>query len=281
MNLTSPLLGALFQAGGFILDKRILLLRRITFQTYTSLSFPLYFLIVLGAFFIAAPPFSLELLWASIGLLALSLSLNIIGNIVFYRALARDTLGEIQIIDLVSNIPIIIVSSFLFADERNTLVLVLALGAAFAVIWAHWHRRHFTILVTTLPLLLWSLVAPPIEAAITKTLLAAWHPVSLELVRSGVLAIFFASIFSRSIQNVHAKAFSLLILTNLFWACGWILFYMSYQEIGVVYTSLIFLAEPLMVYMGSLLVLKERLDRKKVLAFFLVLASITLAHIFG
>lgn len=147
-----PLLAAILQAGSFTLDKVALSMRRVCFKTYTGISFPLIFLFTLIIFFIFRPPlhaslFSGRFFW----LILLSIVLSIIVNLIFYRALDADRLGEIQTIDLLQNIPIIIFAGFIFTDERNMLVIVSAIVASVAVIWSHWQKDHFHIAKYTIP----------------------------------------------------------------------------------------------------------------------------------
>jgi len=120
MNFLFPILAAILQAGSFTLDKVVLSIRRVNFKTYTGVSFPLIFLITLVIFFIFRPPLSLDLLAGNLRwLLLISVGMTIVTNLIFYRALDDDKLGEIQTLDLLHSIPIIIFASVFFADERN------------------------------------------------------------------------------------------------------------------------------------------------------------------
>lgn len=158
MNILFPVLAAVLQAGSFTLDKVVLSIRRVSFKTYTGVSLPLIF-ITLVIFLIFRPPLSFGLLAGNLWLvLLISVGLLIITNLVFYRALDADKLGEIQTLDLLRSFPIIIFSSIIFADERNFTVVVPALIASFAVIWSHWERHHFKIAKYTLPFLIQKLL---------------------------------------------------------------------------------------------------------------------------
>ncbi|RJQ35943.1 hypothetical protein C4552_04575 [Candidatus Parcubacteria bacterium] len=280
MAFLIPLLAALSQASSVTLDKVILGMRRVDFRDYTGVSFPLLFVITLAAYLLLRPPFEPELLMGSFGLfLAASAGLMIITNILYYRALDRDQLGEIETFALLAGIPTIVVTSILFADERNPAVLIPALVAAGAVAWSHWERRHFAIARSTLPFFLWALAAAPLQAALIKVLLAAWHPVSLELVRSALAAAVFAILYGRAARTISAKTFWALVITNVLSAIAWLLLYTSYQRSGIVYSALLFSLQPLLVYAAALVVLKERFAWKKVLAFHVVIMAIAVAEI--
>ncbi len=277
-----PFLAAVLQASSITLDKITLSIRRVNFKTYTGASFPLIFLITFIVFLIFRPPLSFDLLAGNLWwLLLVSIAMTITSNLMFYRALDDDKLGEIQTLDLLHNIPIVIFSSLIFTDERNVAVIIPALVASCAVIWSHWERHHFSIAKYTLPFLVWSLSVASVGAPISKVLLASWNPISLELVRSGAVAVVLGPLFFGYASKVSLKTFLLLVATNILTSIAWILFYFSYQRSGVVYTILIFSIQPLLVYLASVLFLKESLQWKKATAFVIVLLSIGIAQIIG
>jgi drug/metabolite transporter (DMT)-like permease len=274
-----PLIAAVLQASSFTLDKTVLGIRRVSYKTYTGASFPLLFVVTLAIFFIFRPPIPGGLFSPStFFLLTVSVALTVVTNLLFYRALDSDKLGEIEALNLLHSISIIIFSSIIFADERNYAVVVPALVASIATLWAHWEKHHLEIARKTAPFLVWSIAAAPIGAAVSKVLLETWSPISLELIRTGVIAVIFLLIFYKDAIKISRKVFLLLIGTNILSATAWILFYTSYQRLGVVYTVLIFSLQPLLVYFFAVIFLKEKFHWKKFIAFMVVLASIAIAR---
>ena len=282
MNFLFPILGAVLQAGSATLDKVILSVQQVHYKTYTAYSFPLIFFITFIIFLIFRPPLSFDLFTGNLlWLLIVLIGISITTNFIFYRALDNDRLGEIQTIDLLRNIPIIILSGILFVDERNVIVIILALTAVAAVIWSHWGHHHFKMARRTLPFLIWVLSGAALSAPVSKILLTSWNPISLGLVQTGVMALVFVVLFSNHAGKISFKAFLLLLVTNILTTIAWILFYVSYQRIGVIYTTLIFSIQPLLVYVASVFFLKEPVHRKKVIAFAIVLFSIGITQMIG
>ena len=280
MNFLFPILAAILQAGSFTLDKVILSIKRVNFKTYTGISFPLIFLITLIIFIIFRPPLSLNLFTGNLlWLLLISIGMTIVTNLIYYRALDSDYLGEIQTFDLLRNIPIIIVSGLIFTDERNFSIIIPAFIASIAIIWSHWEHHHIKIARNTLPFIVWSLFTASIGAPISKILLQSWNPISLELISSGVIAIILGTLFIKCTNKISFKTFLLLLITNISTSIAWILFYFSYQYSGIIYTILIFSIQPLLVYIASIFILKEPLNWKKIIAFIIVLLSIGIAQI--
>ena len=281
MSLILPISAAILQAASFTIDKFTLLIKRVTYKTYIGISFPLAFLFTLIIFLMFKPPLTLELfagkyLW----LLILSIILIIGTNVIFYRALKSDLLSEIQTISLITNIPLIIFAAFIFTDERNILIILLALITIGSVIWSHWEKGHFKIAKKTFPFLVWALIVAPFSGIISKILLEIWNPISLELVRNGAIAFLFIFMFFKSIKSVPKKALPLLLLTNLLTTTAWILYFFSFKILGITQTVLIFSLQPLLVYFSSVYFLKEEFHWKKFAAFIIILVAIFISQIF-
>jgi len=280
MSVIFPIGAAVLQAISFTLDKVVLSFKKITYRTYVGISFPLMFIITLIIFFIFQPPLNFSLFSGKLLYLVIaSVILTIITNLIFYRALDEDKISEMEIISLLGNIPLIIFTSFIFASERNYLIIFLALLASCSVVWAHWKGHHFQIIKTTKLFLFWTLLISPFGAIITKSLLAVWSPISLELVRVGIVALILGPFFLRFERKASVKAFLLLIATNILTTVAWILYFFSYQKIGIIQTVLIFSLQPLLVYFASIFFLKEKLHWKKFISFLIILAAIVVARV--
>ncbi|MDP3794866.1 MAG: DMT family transporter [bacterium] len=280
MNFLLPLAAAVLQAGSFTLDKVALSARGMTFRSYIGVSFPLIALITLAIFLVVRPPIDPGLLVGMpLALLAVSIALTIIINLIFYRALDDDRLSELETIGLLQTFPVIILSSLVFADERNVAVITAAFVAALAIFWSHWEGRHFRMARHTVPFFLSAICLAPVGTLVARQLLTLWHPVALELVRSTVLALIFGFLFSRYTARVRLNTWLLLIGTNTLTSVAWLLYYFSYQRSGIIYTILLFSIHPLLVYFSSVFFLKEPLQWKKLAAFVVVLAAIVTAQI--
>ncbi len=275
-----PAAAAILQATSVTIDKIFLSMKKTSYKTYIGISFPLIFLINLIIFFIFKPEISLSLFQGRyIWLILLSVFLGIITNIIFYRALKTEKLNEIETIDLLKNIPVILFASIFFVSERNYIIISLALISSFAVIWSHWQKHHFQLAKRTMPFLLWVLIVTPFGAIISKNLLSVWNPIALELVRSGLLALIVGPYYLKDSEKVTNRGFSLLILTNIFTAVAWILYFFSFQILGIIQTVLIFSLSPLLIYFSSIFFLKEAFHWKKFVAFAIVLISIIASQI--
>jgi drug/metabolite transporter (DMT)-like permease len=280
MNALIPIVASVLQAGAFTFDKVILSMRRVGYKAYLGVSFPLFWFSTLILFLMFRPPLPTELFSGrNAALLIVSIGISVLSNILYYRALASDYLGELQIISLLKNVPIILFSSLLFADERNPVFIASAFIAAVAVVWSHWEGNHFKIARHTFSFFLWTVAVVPLGVSILKPLLAVWDPVALLFVHDGVVALFFWCLFSGATQRVPLAAYRYFFVTNFLSVVAWVLFLISYQRSGIVYTTLIFSIEPLLVYFAAVVFLRERFERKKAIAFCVVLATIIAANL--
>ncbi|OGZ44826.1 MAG: hypothetical protein A3J54_00625 [Candidatus Ryanbacteria bacterium RIFCSPHIGHO2_02_FULL_45_13b] len=282
MSFLFPIVAAILQTVSFTLDKIVLSVKQVGFQTYIGVSFPFSFFVNLALFFIFHPLFPEGWFEGYYGLLLLGgIGISFLTNILFYRALDHDKLGEIETLSLLNAVPVIVVSSIVFADERNFAITLPALVASVAVVWSHWERHHIKIARDTLPYLCWSLAITPVSALISKELLTVWNPIALEMVRTGALAALFLFMFRDAITKIPVQALRLLIITNVLTTVALVLFYFGYQRLGIVHTLLLFSLQPFLVYLASIFILKERPSWKRSVAFAVVLVSIAIAELLG
>lgn len=280
MDILTPVASAILQAGSATLDKIILNIKRVTYKTYTGISFPLILLINLLVFLIFLPKISSSMFSGIlVFFILLSSIVSIISNLFWYKALKEDCLNEMQAISLFSNIPLIIFTSLFFASERNYPAIMLALIATLAIVWSHWKNHHLKIAKPIIPYLVFMLLISPFRGVVSKVLLQSWNPISLQVITSILPALFFFFYYIKSVEKVKFKTFLILLVTNILSAIAWILYYFSYQRIGIIQTVLIFSLQPLLVYFSSILLIREKFHWKKFLAFVIILACIVLSQV--
>ncbi len=124
MNFIIPALAAVSQSASFLVDKMALRVRGMSVRGYLGMSFPLLFAFSLILFVLFGPPFPRELFtWPLNGIFAASAALIIVMNVVFYRAMAKDEMQELEVLDLLERIPAILVTAAVFSDERSPVIV--------------------------------------------------------------------------------------------------------------------------------------------------------------
>jgi drug/metabolite transporter (DMT)-like permease len=280
MSFLYPLGAAVLQAASATLDKATLSIKRVTYKSYNGISFPLIFLFTLIIFLIIKPNLSLNQFTPFLIIIIIaSTIISIITNLLYYRALKSDLLSEMQTFSLLSSIPLILLTALIFSEERNPIIILLAIISVGFLVWSHYEHHHLKISRKTLPYFIWIMLIAPFGGIISKILLKTFDPISLQLIRDFIIAIFFIAIFFKAIKQTPKKAYLPLILTNILTTIAWILYFFSYQKSGIIYTVLIFSLEPLLVYLTSIFLLKEKINLKKIIAFVIILIAIALAQI--
>lgn len=273
-------LAAVLQAASFTCDKAILNIRRISYKTYTAVSFPLLLIFDGIIWYLFRPRLDWSLFSGNAGILVVaSILVLVVTNLLYYRALKDDHLSELNTISLTAAIPVILVNGVLFADERNLVILIPALVASIAVVWSHWEDSRLHFARHTPAFLWWLWFTAPLTAAAAKIILTTWSPISLELVRDAAMALILVPLFASSMRHIPRRGWWLLLATNALSATAWILYFVGYQQLGIVYTGLIFSLQPLLVYFAGVVILKEPFVPRKFVAFLIVLGSIAAAQL--
>ena len=280
MDIFFPIGASVFQAFSLSVDKAILSLKKVSSRAYLGVSFPVTALITFFIFLIFRPELSLEMFSGKyFWLILFSITLTLGSNLLFYKALRSDYLIELQTIDLLKNIPVIILASIVFSDERNFLIVFLALIAVFSLVWAHWEKGHFRIAKKTMPFAFWVFFVSPVNMIIAREILKTWSPISFQLVINGSIGLLFLYSFSKDVKKINKSVIPWFLVTNFLTTVAWILYFFSYQISGIVFTVLVFSIQPFLVYLISLFFFKEKFNWKKISALLIILITIIISQI--
>lgn len=280
MNFLFPIIAAAFEASAMTLDKVALSIQKLSYKSYLGINFPLITLVLLAVFIFIRPPISAELFAGKFLLLILLCALiSFAYNLLYYRALSKDNLSELQTIDILFGLPTALYASIFFADERKPIVLALVALVSIAVVWSHWEKHHFKIAKQTGYFLVWIVTLAPFAPLAVKKLLVVWHPVALAAAISTVATFMLAPIYLKYAPKASPGAFLTLLIISAFNGLSLIFYYFSYQTYGVVLTALFFSLQPLLVYFTSVFFLRERPQWKKLVTFIIILISIAAIQI--
>lgn len=272
-------IAAVINASAANLDKYILSKEKIHWKLYLVASFFLLAIINLPLFLLFGEiqPQAKETIWLIA--LALSIILSVIVNILYYAALQHEKLSEIQPITLLAPLFTIIGASIFLKDERDTVVIILAVIAALTLAWAHLKKEHIKFHKALVPLLIYVILVAPFSAILHRKLLTIYNPFAFEFILNSVVFLALFLIYRPRWSKLHKKNPKILIITNILWTIGWILVFYSYTWIGVIRTTLIMMLSPLLVYVFARVFLKEKLYWKNVVALVIILICVTIAQI--
>ncbi len=278
--MLAGLLASLGFAGGVLIDKFELSKRHIKLSLYLPLLF--LFLCALTGILLLVLPIELfpaealesTYLWAFLLMLALAFGWNVF----YYRALAKETVQEFDLLLLTEPLVTIVLASVFFSGERHPIVLILALIAAICLIFTHMHRRKVRFDTYARGLML-SILLMSLEVLVIRVLLEVYHPISLYFIRTLLIFLGYALAYKPQFSSMKLRDVGGIFLTALFGVLQMVSRFFGYRDGGVVITTLILLLGPLIVEIISLSILKEKLNYKSGLAFAVIFLCVLYASI--
>lgn len=199
--------------------------------------------------------------WPLVGLVVTATA----ANLLFAWTMEHEHLSEVQPFLLFGPLITILIASIFYADQRVWQVYVAAAIASLVLIWSHLKKAHFT---WNKPLATVSLylILTALEVVFLRPLLEVFSPLGIYLIRCVLVLIGLTLIQPPQLEKVkfrHLPYFFLLaglaVLST--WAS-----YTAFQLLGISQTMLILMLSPVMIYILSLIFLKERWRAKNVIA---------------
>ncbi len=273
-------IATLTQAGGVVLDKIILTRRQVALHVFTPILF--LFLFLLTAVFypflgkINSEFFETKNLALFLGLILTAL----IWNVFYYKAIQSEKVQESELVLMFQPLLTILLASIFLKDESNLRVEVAAFIAAIALICSQIKRHHFNISFGAYDMIL-AVVFMSAELILIRLALNFLSPVALYALRTGILFLFFYVYYQPKIFRV-SKINILLIVTNAILATTQMItkFY-GFETLGVVYTSLILILAPLLVYLASIFYFHEKFHLRTAISIVVIFLCIVYATVLG
>ena len=264
-----------------LLDAIILVVTKKVFTRFKALDYKSFawwlfvWIVILGLFlapwFVHIQPAATEpyYLWLLLSLVFLAANYNLL----YYFGLEYEKLCVVEPFLLFNPIITIVIASLFYADERSWHVYVAAAVAGLALAWAHVHRRHLKLDRHLWAILGFSLLYG-LEAVIIKQLLAVYSPLTLYLIRAAMTAVFLWVVEKGKIMRITRRQIPhfLVIAASAIGASTSV--YMSYKTVGIGLTMGILLLSPVLVYLASVVYLKEKLQWKNLVASGVIMGAI-------
>lgn len=273
------LFAVFMDASGSTMEKVVLSIKGIKPMTYMSVAYMILLatdIVVFLVMGIALPKYL-----SPTGILFLiAVGLGLFTNLLYYRAVKGDDLTQVTQFSLLYNIPLIFLASIFFPEQSSALLIVLALVAAFTVIWSQW-EGGFHIKKTTMTFFIWTLIGIPMISIIQTAIVEEWNPVALAISSDALIVLILLPTFikSRKAGGLPKKAIPKIVISQILISLSFIIYLFGYANLGLLYTSLLIMLQPLLVYIFSVMFLKEKLIKKRVVAFIVVLLCIGVATI--
>lgn len=275
-----PFLASIIFAHGVILDKIILSRKKIGHRVYI-----LFLFIFLLLFTTLAMPFlgdydairALEPknIFAFIFLILTALA----ANIFYYQGIEKERVQDVELFIMSQPLVTVLLAGIFFPSERNFSVFISAVIASLALMFAHLKKSHLVFDKYSI-YLIWAVIFMSIEALLTKYLLEIYTPVSLYFYRVLFLTFVFIIIW-RPWQMEIQKALinlKLVIYAGFLGGAYMILRFYGFRDLGLIYTTLILILGPILVYIFDAWFLKEKIRLKTIIAAIVIFLAIIYAQ---
>lgn len=272
--MLNAIIASIGYAGGIITDKILLSKRKMPLFRFVPLLF--MFIAIFSA--ILLPKWgqvNIDQLFSPKYLLmvVIMVATAITWNILYYRGIQKEDIHEFELIMLLSPLVTIIMAEIFLPSERNWQTFVAGIVASLALLSTRFRYHHIKISkvawMTMLAMLLMSFETVPI-----KILLDVMSPVSLYFMRTAILAIIFITVYRPKMLAMSKSSFALIIITALLGIVQMVLKFYGYNEFGVAETTMILVLGPFLVYFFSFFWFKEKLYKRDVFAFIVLIACI-------
>jgi drug/metabolite transporter (DMT)-like permease len=211
--------------------------------------------------------------WEFVLSFCVMITLAAIWNYFYYSCLQKESLTDFQLISITQPLFTIFLSLLLIPEERNYKIIIATIVAGLALFFSHVHRWKIDNFVITVPLFL-SIILASIESLFIKQLLVVFSPVSLYFVRTAFVAIIFYFSFPNKLKLASAKNIWQTWIIAFFAIITMILSYYSYEYLGIAKTSLVGLLYPVLTTIISVYLLKERVKKRKLFAFAVIICCL-------
>jgi drug/metabolite transporter (DMT)-like permease len=274
------LLSSIFNAGSIIVDKIVLAKKKVPNEFFIPVLF-LFVFIISGALYpflgsISIKALSLSQILAFLGMMAAA----VIQNIAYYKALKSEKVIEFELLNMLLPLVTVVLAAIVLPAERNIHIFIAAAVASLALILVHFKKTYLRFAKYSGTLFI-AVIFIAIESLFQKVLLNDYSPVALYFFRGGLLFIIFWLIFNPNFIKAKVDSFKAVFWSALLAEGTMIFRFYSFASQGIVFTILILVLAPFLVYMFSFIFLKEKPSVRIIVGAFVVMAAIVYATIMG
>lgn len=275
-----PLIAALTQAGGIIIDKITLTRQRVELKIFIPILFIFLFFLTAILFPWLGWISTDFLTWKYQILFWAMLTLAVVWNIFYYRGARAEKVRDFELVIMGQPLVTIMLASIILQNERNWPVVIAAIIAGIALFISRIQKEHLEFSPEMRGLVA-AVVLMSIELILIDLLLAVFSPVALYAARTGVIALFFYLYYRPHLKLVAPHHYWLVAASAVLGVTQMVTKFYGFKEFGVIYTSLILIIAPILVYIISTIWLHERLKARTVIAAVVILGCILYATLVG
>jgi len=278
-----PILGSFLEAAGMILEKKTLKKKNINYKNYTVYSFLAIVIVSIPFlfFFWQLKPEALQL--KNLIILFLISIIALLANLFIFYSLKRETLTEFEPIALMQPLFTILLAFILsffisaYSNERNPVILVLALIASISLITAHIKRNHLVYNKYIIAALLGAFLFAT-ELVLSKLILPYYSSWTFYFLRCLIILIIALILFRPSFKKIDKQSHYMVWAVSLLWIIFRVILYYSYETFGIIYTTIVLsVLSPILIFLFARIFLKEKMTRKQIISAVIIVLCVIAA----
>jgi len=262
-----PVIGALLEATGTIIEKRLLKFKSFNYKNYTVYSF-LTIVVAMVPFIYFFWDIKPEAFLLKNLLIFLFIILSAaLANILVYYSYKREDLCELEPVRLMQPLFTIVLAFILYTSERNISLVVLALIASLALVITHIKKNHFVYNKYIIAALAGSLFFA-VELVASKAILEYYSSFTFYFLRCLFILIIVLAIFRPDFKAIdkHKKLGLFILVSGLVWVFYRVILYWGYEVYGIVFTTILFILTPVFILSFAKIFLKEKLTFRQIIS---------------
>ena len=266
-----------------ILSKKILRKHKVDTKAYLIYGVLIIAIILLPlmlAGFFKVDPQALEL--KNLAILAGVIIFSIIANLLVAYAVKWEKVTELEPMRIIEPLLVILLAFLFYAAERQTSIHVLGAAtiAALALIFSHIKKHHLRFNKYAIAALLGALFFA-LELVISRSILQYYNPMTFYFIRCSLIFIVGFIIFKPNTKSFSKNTWHQLILLGIIGSFVRTLIYYGYLNLGIIFTTLLFILTPVILYVLARIFLKEKLTWRNIVATIVIIACVAYALLVG
>lgn len=271
-----PIVGAMLEAVGTVLEKKTLKIKGVSIKNYTVLSFLAIVVVMLPLIYFLWDVKSEAYLPWNLFLLGCVVIISVVANLLIFYSLKRENISEFEPLWLMQPLFTILLAFTFYSKERNWTIVGLALIASISLIAAHIKKHHISFNKYALATLGGSFLFA-LELVISDSILAYYSSFSFYFVRCLLVFVISLLIFRPKIKGYGKKAVWLTVLVGIIWVAYRVILYQGYITFGVVFTTMLFILSPVFLLGIAIVFLHEKPTIRQIVSTIIILACVALA----
>lgn len=268
-----PIIGSVLEAAGTILEKKVLRNKKMNFKNYTTYEFLSIVITMIPIIIFTWRVDRGAMSLANISIFAFVILVAVAANLLIFYSLKRESVSEFEPLWLMLPLFTIILAFVFYQSERHISSVILALIASLTLVWAHIKKEHLSFDKYALAALFGSFLFA-VELVASKPILQYYNPFTFYFVRClFIFAICFA-LFRPNGKDLNKKIIWITALIGLMWAFYRAIIYYGYEQLGIIFTTTLFILSPVFVFLFAIIFLKEKPTKKHIISAVVIVACV-------